>query len=99
MRSPFHCLSLNLADSGKLVHEIRLCRQSSCSIHHHKVYAFLAAGSNGVIGDRSRVALFLRNHFNLIALAPDSQLFSCCCSESIRCCQQDFFIQLGKMLR
>jgi hypothetical protein len=76
VRRAVHALADHALDLLQLFHQVQLGRQAAGGIDHDHVHAARLARLHRVEGDRGRVARFLRNHGDVVALAPDHQLLA-----------------------
>ena len=76
------------ADFFQLVHQVQLRRQAPSGVDQHHVLAARLAGGDGVKAHGGRIAPFLADDFDQVAVGPDTQLLACCRAESVCGCQQ-----------
>lgn len=85
VRSAGHGLVLGAADSAQLFHEVDLGGQAAGGVGDDDVGAARLACAHGVEDDCGRIAALLGDDFDLVAVAPDGELFAGGGSERVAC--------------
>jgi hypothetical protein len=98
VRCAFHGFALRASNAGKFFHEVGLRRQASGRIGNDNIGAASAARRDGVENNSGRISAALRDHVNLVAFAPDGQLFARGGAEGVGSGKQHCLILSGKPL-
>ena len=79
-------------DFFQFVHQVQLRGQTSGCVGNHHVQLFGLRRGDGVKYDRRRIAGFLRDHGDVVALTPDGELLTRRCAEGVARCENDLFV-------
>jgi hypothetical protein len=86
-------------DLAQLVHQVALRGQAAGGVGQHHVAAAGTAGADGIEAHRRRIATFLADDLDLVAVGPHRELLSGGCAEGVGSREEHLGVQVGQMAR
>jgi hypothetical protein len=99
VRRAGHRLADGALDLLQLLHQVQLRRQAAGGVGDDDVAAARAAGGHGIEAHRRRVAAFLADDLDAVAVGPHRELFARGGAEGVGRGQQHLVVGLGQVAR